>query len=221
MIAASSDVKADALLSDAERVMTTIESDNGAGSVNLVKIAPICLTTRDSGQNQVSGGGADSVPQPPGKKVVLSRKNVTDQKFVTLPVTKAENFMANMANMTKQKNVRGKRKNRTGDDISGETVKKRREKKSQPLARRAPAIIVSGGQPTLGKSSGTERKAAAYKDDIVHSSLQGVCITLTEKDSGSSGRKGVQQFTKSAKSVFLLGKMIRHDENLNAKINLN
>jgi hypothetical protein len=190
--------------------MTTIKSDNGAGAVNLVKIAPVCLTSRDNMTCPVSESPVDSVLQPTGKKVVLARKNSSSEpKLVELSATTAG---AQDPGIIKQNCVaRVKTNHANGESITDGPVKKRSVKKSRTLAQRAPGSHVSV-QPTSVRSSETvtRKKAAECKDDIVNSSVQGVSVTLRQKDSVRSDEsKGVLQLTKSVKSVILLGKILR------------
>ena len=88
-------------------VVATMTSEKSAESgVSMAKIAPVCLTTRDTTSGQASEPAADAT----GKKVMLARKNVPLTAAAAPHILSAPMAVAATSQSRKGKNRAGGRK---------------------------------------------------------------------------------------------------------------
>ena len=191
-------------------VVATMTSEKSAESgVSMAKIAPVCLTTRDTTSGQASEPAADAT----GKKVMLARKNVPLTAAAAPHILSAPMAVAATSQSRKGKNRAGGRKLPKGKGrITAAVAAAVLEEKYRAVRK----VLAAAANPMLSaaKPAGTLAKQTMNsldKDDSVQSSLQGVSVTLTQNlpvtRGGGEIEGGAQQLAKSVKSVIFLGKM--------------
>ena len=188
-------------------VVATMTSEKSAESgVSMAKIAPVCLTTRDTTSGQASEPAADAT----GKKVMLARKNVPLTAAAAPHILSAPMAVAATSQSRKGKNRAGGRKLSKGQGrVTAAVAAAVLEEKYRAVRK----VLAAAANPMLSaaKPAGTLAKQTMNsldKDDSVQSSLQGVSVTLTQKLPVTRGGGEIEGGTQQlAKSVILLGKM--------------
>ena len=189
-------------------VVATMTSEKSAESgVSMAKIAPVCLTTRDTTSGQASEPAADAT----GKKVMLARKNVPLTAAAAAPhILSAPMAVAATSQSRKGKNRAGGRKLSKGKGrVTAAVAAAVLEEKYRAVRK----VLAAAANPMLSaaKPAGTLAKQTMNsldKDDSVQSSLQGVSVTLTQNLPVTRGGGEIEGGTQQlAKSVILLGKM--------------